>query len=87
MDVRWGPQEPESGGEAQEESAPPPTVGFRVIIDGLVPIPEVTQVKSLEKTGQAFFGFKTILPARKFVLAPSTRKGKPVALPSHFRSE
>ena len=42
MDVRWGPQEPESGGEAQEESAPPPTVGFRVIIDDLVPISEVT---------------------------------------------
>ena len=27
---------------APEEAAPPPTVGFRVIIDGLVPIPEVT---------------------------------------------
>ena len=27
---------------APEEAAPSPTVGFRVIIDGLVPIPEVT---------------------------------------------
>ena len=31
----------ESGGEAQA-LVRPPTVGFRVIIDGLVPIPEVT---------------------------------------------
>ena len=28
--------------EELEESAPPPTVGFRVNIDGLVQIPEVT---------------------------------------------
>ena len=27
---------------APEEAAPPPTVGFRVIIEDLVPIPEVT---------------------------------------------
>ena len=27
---------------APEEAAPPPAVGFRVIIDDLVPIPEVT---------------------------------------------
>ena len=27
---------------APEEASPSPTVGFRVIIDGLVPIPEVT---------------------------------------------
>ena len=32
----------EGGPHAPEEAAPPPTVGFRVIIDGLVPIPEVT---------------------------------------------
>ena len=27
---------------APEEAAPPPTIGFRVIIEDLVPIPEVT---------------------------------------------
>ena len=32
----------EGGPHAPEEAAPSPTVGFRVIIDGLVPIPEVT---------------------------------------------
>ena len=32
----------EGGPHAPEESAPPPTVGFRVNIDGLVQIPEVT---------------------------------------------
>ena len=32
----------EGGPHAPEESAPPPTVGFRVIIDDLVPISEVT---------------------------------------------
>ena len=32
----------EGGPHAPEEAAPSPTVGFRVVIDGLVPIPEVT---------------------------------------------
>ena len=32
----------EGGPHAPEEAAPPPTVGFRVNIDGLVQIPEVT---------------------------------------------
>ena len=32
----------EGGPHAPEEAAPPPTVGFRVIIEDLVPIPEVT---------------------------------------------
>ena len=32
----------EGGPHAPENPAPPPTVGFRVIIDGLVQIPEVT---------------------------------------------
>ena len=32
----------EGGPHAPEESAPPPTVGFRVIIDDLVPMSEVT---------------------------------------------
>ena len=33
----------EGGSHAPEESAPPLTVGFRVIIDDLVPISEVTR--------------------------------------------
>ena len=32
----------EGGPHAPEEAAPPPTVGFRVVIDDLVPSPEVT---------------------------------------------
>ena len=32
----------EGGPHAPEEAAPPPTVGFRVIIEDLVQIPEVT---------------------------------------------
>ena len=42
MSSRLSTGQAEGGPHAPEEAAPPPTVGFRVIIEDLVPIPEVT---------------------------------------------
>ena len=42
MSSRLSTGQAEGGPHVPEEAAPPPTVGLRVIIDDLVPIPVVT---------------------------------------------
>ena len=70
----------EGGPHAPEESAPPPTVGFRVNIDGLVQIPEVTlslvvgkeiqQAKKIPMNAPGRGDYRRVEPRARFIPVP-----------------
>ena len=69
----------EGGPHAPEEAAPPPTVGFRVIINDLVPIPVVTLTVRHRGMGTGISEASKRVPIFSF----ATQGGKQVS--SNFR--